>query len=271
MAKTILLTGATDGIGLATAHRLAELGEHLIIHGRNTDKLTQLKAQIEAEHNIEIDTVCADLSVLSDVAELVEQLKLKYKVIDIIINNAGVFKTDKAVTPDGLDIRFAVNTLAPYIISKGLLDIMPAGSRIINLSSAAQASVDFDALKGKKTLNASQAYAQSKLAITQWSIALAKPLQAKGVVVIAVNPGSLLATKMVKEGYGIAGGDIQIGAKVLTHLALDGSFSEHSGQYFDNDSGQFANPHQDAMDMTSNKVLVEQIETIITAVFESYD
>lgn len=91
------------------------------------------------------------------------------------------------------------------------------------------------------------AYAQSKLAITIWSRALAQELP-NGPAIIAVNPGSLLASKMVKEGFGVAGNDLRIGADILSRLALDPGFAEHSGEYWDNDAGRFAQPHSAALE-----------------------
>ncbi|NTS76509.1 SDR family NAD(P)-dependent oxidoreductase [Catenovulum sp. SM1970] len=263
MAKTIFLTGATDGIGLATAHMLADLGHNLIIHGRNAQKLADLKADLADKYNIEVESYQADLSDLQDVKDMVNMIKTAQNQLDVIINNAGVFKTDSPVNEAGLDVRFVVNTIAPYMLSQGLLSVLKPGSRIINLSSAAQASVDYQAFNGNKKLSAGEAYAQSKLAITQWSIFMADEFRSKNIIVIPVNPGSLLASKMVKEGYGIAGGDIQIGAKILTHLSLDAEYEAHSGQYFDNDAGQFANPHPDALDANKNLALINAIESLI--------
>ena len=105
------------------------------------------------------------------------------------------------------------------------------------------------------------AYAQSKLAITIWSRELAKKLN-NGPVVVAVNPGSLLASKMVKEGFGVAGKDLQIGADILCEAAIGESFADASGQYFDNDQGRFASPHPDALDARKTQEIVRVIEAV---------
>jgi NAD(P)-dependent dehydrogenase (short-subunit alcohol dehydrogenase family) len=104
---------------------------------------------------------------------------------------------------------------------------------------------------------------QSKLALTIWSQALAQELGTNGPVTVAVNPGSLLATKMVKEGYGIAGNDIGIGADILVRAATTEEFAEASGRYFDNDAGRFAPPHADASDPVKVTAVVQVIETLI--------
>ena len=108
------------------------------------------------------------------------------------------------------------------------------------------------------------AYSQSKLAITMWTISMADALKNNGPMLVAVNPGSLLASKMVKEGFGVAGHDINIGADILVRASLSDEFASVSGQYFDNDSGQFANPHPDGMDSQKCEALIEAIESLIS-------
>jgi NAD(P)-dependent dehydrogenase (short-subunit alcohol dehydrogenase family) len=199
MKKIILITGATDGIGLETAKFLASNGHDLIIHGRNIEKLNSvIKLLTEIPNVGSIQGYIADLSVFSDVKKLVNSIKNEHKNLDVLINNAGVFKTNNSITPDGLDVRFVVNTISPYILAQELLNLLGESGRIINLSSAAQSSVNIQALMGKVKLNDMEAYAQSKLAITMWSKVLAEKIVNKGPTIIAVNPGSLLASKMVK-------------------------------------------------------------------------
>ena len=133
---------------------------------------------------------------------------------------------------------------------------------MINLSSAAQSPVDLEALLGNKKISEDfSAYAQSKLAITMWSRALAE--ENPELVVFAVNPGSMLASKMVKDNFGVAGNDISIGAKILTRLALDERVSTHSGEYFDNDVGKFSEPHSDGVDFQKCQIVVKTIESVL--------
>ena len=107
------------------------------------------------------------------------------------------------------------------------------------------------------------AHAQSKLALTMWSRTMALSLGDKGPAIIAVNPGSLPGTRMVKDAFGVAGGDIRIGAEILVPAALSDEFESASGQYFDNDSGQFASPHRDALDAQKSARTVLAIETAL--------
>ena len=255
MTKTILITGSTDGIGLETAKIFSEQGHTVLLHGRSETKLEQAKDTIENAHiqKSEVKTYCADLSDIAEVTKLADAIARDHKQLDCLINNAGVLKVPEPLTEDGLDVRFVVNTYAPYILTQRLFPLMKTSGRILNLSSAAQAPIDLRALSGHPIqMTDMGAYAQSKLAITMWSQYMAqniaKELGQKGPVVLAVNPGSLLASKMVKDGFGVQGNDLRIGADILVQLALEPEYQHGSGQYFDNDKGHFAEPHSDALD-----------------------
>lgn len=115
---------------------------------------------------------------------------------------------------------FAVNTLAPWQLTQLLLPLLDRSARVVNVSSAAQAPVDLRALRGQQPLKDMEAYAQSNLALTQWSLQLTRTLGDEGPAIIAVNPGSLLASKMVNEGFGVAGSDLGIGAGILVRAEL---------------------------------------------------
>ncbi|ABM03852.1 short-chain dehydrogenase/reductase SDR [Psychromonas ingrahamii 37] len=267
MKKTILITGATDGIGLATAKMLASNGHSLLVHGRNPEKLNKVvKMLTELPNAGTVKSYLADLSQMSDVKTLANKIKAQYDNLDVLINNAGVFKVDNPITRDGLDLRFTVNTIAPYLLLQELLPLLATSARVINLSSAAQAPVNMQALLGKVPLSDMEAYAQSKLAITMWSRIMAQTLKDKGPVIITVNPGSMLGSKMVQEGFGVAGGDLKIGAKILTRLALDKEFAGSSGQYFDNDAGRFCSPHPDGLNLQKSAELVTTIESILSGI-----
>lgn len=262
MQKKILITGSTDGIGLETAKMLVSAGHHVLLHGRNPAKLEDVEKALSAlPDGGPVESHVADLSDMADVAALAAAVADRHATLDVLINNAGVYKTPDPITRDGLDVRFAVNTIAPYLLTKRLLPLMNADRRVINLSSAAQAPVDPQALTGQVRLADMEAYAQSKLALTMWSRVMG--LESGGPVVVAVNPGSLLGSKMVKEGFGVAGGDIRIGAEILTRAARADEFATASGQYFDNDSGDFAPPHPDATDPRTSEEIVRAIEAVL--------
>lgn len=257
MPKTILITGATDGIGLLTARTLAAEGHKVLLHGRSADRLKAAAAEVGGAP----ETYRADLSDLSAVEALAHEILARHDRIDVLINNAGVYKIAETRTEAGLDTRFVVNTLAPYLLTQRLLPILPKDGRVVNLSSAAQAPVDIEGLRGTRALSHMEAYAQSKLAITIWTQELARALP-EGPALIAVNPGSLLASKMVKEGFGVAGNDLAIGADILRRAALSDEFASASGRYFDNDSGAFARPHPAAADTAQVAAVMQAIREL---------
>ncbi len=261
MQKTILVTGATDGIGLETAKLLVAQGHTVLLHGRNPAKLETV-AQTLARNSNTVESYGADLSRMADVEALAKAVMKNHTTLDVLINNAGVYNTSDPITGDGLDVRFVVNAIAPYLLTQRLMPLMDTSGRVINLSSAAQSPVSLEALAGRVQLPAAfAAYAQSKLALTMWSHALG--VKPDGPGIIAVNPGSMLGTKMVQQAFGVAGGDVRIGAEILTRAALSEEFATASGQYFDNDAGRFASPHPDALDPQKTDAILGAIESIL--------
>ena len=264
MQKTIVITGSTDGIGKLAAIKLARDGHTVYLHGRSPEKLAAVIAEIKSTTgNENIDGFTADLSDLDAVRVMAEEINQALPKIDILINNAGIFKSPDLKNKAGLDIRFAVNYLAQVLLTQSLQRLLEKGSatRVINLSSAAQAPVSLDALGGKGALGAQASYAQSKLALTMWSFRLAETWP--DIVVIAVNPGSLLNTKMVAEAYGRSWSSADKGADILYDLAVSDAYKGATGKYFDNDRGEFAQAHPDAYNaaaidhlMTATKALI---------------
>ncbi|SPH21048.1 3-oxoacyl-[acyl-carrier-protein] reductase FabG [Ascidiaceihabitans donghaensis] len=261
MTKTILITGATDGIGELTAKTLAAEGHTVLIHGRSAEKLEKAAEAIGGK----TESYSADLTHFDQIHTMAADIRKAHDRLDVIINNAGVLKLRDTVTDDGYDARFVVNTFAPYVLTEALRPILAEDGRIVNLSSAAQAPIDLDALHGRKKLDHNPAYAQSKLALTIWTRELARTLPS-GQIAVAVNPGSLLASKMVKEGYGIAGSDLQIGADVLREAAVGAAFADANGKYFDNDNGVFANPHPAALDAGHAAQVMQGIKDAVTKI-----
>lgn len=257
MKKTILITGSTDGIGKRAALKLAADGHTLFMHGRQPEKLAAAVSEIESTtKNENIRGFTADLSDLDAVRQMADQIKKDLPKIDVLINNAGIFKSAGSHNPNGLDIRYVVNYIAPFILTERLIPLIKQGTdpRIINLSSAAQASVSHAALSGKAALSQQEAYAQSKLALTMYSFHLAEMLP--DIDIIAVNPGSLLNTKMVAEAYGRHMSSAEKGADILYDLAVSERYKGITGKYFDNDQGCFASAHPDAYNQTKIDQLI---------------
>ncbi|MES9831944.1 MAG: SDR family NAD(P)-dependent oxidoreductase [Candidatus Thiodiazotropha sp. DIVDIV] len=265
MPKTILITGSTDGIGLETAKEFYSQGHQVLLHGRNPTKLAAAEKMLsESSGSGQVESYLADLSRMAEVERLAQAICERHSRLDVLINNAGILRTNDTVTSDGFDIRFAVNTLAPYLLTQRLLPLLGPTARVVNLSSAAQSPVDLEALAGRRMIaDDLNAYAQSKLALTMWSRTMALSQKDKGPLFVAVNPGSLLATKMVKEGFGMDGKDIRIGMDILIRAVLSSEFENASGAYFDNDVGQFTSPHRDALDVRKSEQVVDAIKVVL--------
>ncbi len=264
MKKTILITGSTDGIGKLAAIKLAKEGHEICLHGRNQEKLEKVILEIrDLSDNKNIKGFIADFSDLNAVKEMADKISKELSKIDVLINNAGVFKSSSITNHDGFDIRFVVNYFAPYLLTDKLIPLLDKGtdSRIINLSSAAQAPVSCDALSGEAQISAQGSYAQSKLALTMWSFHLAK--MHPSIAVIAVNPGSLLNTNMVKEAYGYHWDSPDKGATILYELAISKESMANTGKYFDNDKGVFGKAHADAYDEKEIEKLIKKTNEII--------
>ncbi len=264
MQKVIFITGATDGIGFETARALVKLGHHVIVHGRNPEKCQHTVDELKAINpNALVESIVADLCDLTAVTSMTREVAERYGKIDVLINNAGIYNTPDPVNKDGLDVRFVVNTVAPYLLTKELLPLLTQSGRVVNLSSAAQAPVNVDAIGTNLNLSDGEAYAQSKLALTMWSRYLGLANKTSGPMIVSVNPKSLLGSKMVKEAYGIAGGNLQLGADILVKAALSDEFAQAHGLYFDNDVEKFAPPHVQALDDHHVSKIIQAVESVI--------
>lgn len=282
MHKTILITGSTDGIGKLAALKLAEAGHQVYLHGRDAEKLANVITEVQAVATGEavdrVDGFVADFSDLTAVLKMASDVNEKLPKLDVLINNAGIYTTSAATTKDDLDIRFVVNYLAPYELTNVLLPLLKQSSkaRIVNLSSAAQTPISYEAFAGQTTLEDKAAYAQSKLALTMWSMALADKVAGDDINVIAVNPGSLLNTKMVDEAYGHHWSSADKGANILTELAISDEFANDTGKYFDNDikdgdhgdaRGEFGQPHADALNKEAIAKLEKHTEQVLQSLY----
>jgi NAD(P)-dependent dehydrogenase (short-subunit alcohol dehydrogenase family) len=190
--RTVLVTGGTGGIGLATAAGLAELGARVGIVGRDPARTKTAAARVRGS-GAEVDVFVADLSSQQDVLGLAEEVLAEYPRLDVLINNVGGYWATRHSTVDGLERTFAVNHLAPFLLSNLLLDRLRSGApaRVVTVSSGAHAagSIDFEDLQGEREYSGQRAYNQSKLANVMFTYELARRLQGSGVTTNALHPG----------------------------------------------------------------------------------
>lgn len=240
--QTILVTGATDGLGKRVARDLAALKATVILHGRSRAKgEATLKEIQDATGNPGMRYYNADFSSLDAVRRFCDRILSDHERIDVLINNAGLgagMRGDKRETgPDGFELRFTVNYLAPYVLTNSLLPLLrrSAPARIVNVASAGQQTIDFDNVMLESGYDGLRAYRQSKLALVMFSFNLAAQLQAGGITVNCLHPASLMDTKMVLETDFFSGplNTIATGADAVTALAIAPDLQGVTGEYFD--------------------------------------
>jgi len=192
--KTVLITGGTGGIGRATAVRLASMGARVGITGRDLGRARRAAAEIASEsgHAV-VDAFGADMSSQAEVRRLADEVLAAYPRLDVLVNNVGGFWSHRHVTADGLEHTFALNHLAPFLLTSLLLDrlIASAPARVVTVSSGAQSmgKIDFDDLMGERTYSGQRAYNQSKLANVMFTYELARRVAGRGVTATALHPG----------------------------------------------------------------------------------
>ncbi len=192
--KTVLVTGGTGGIGKATAIGLAQLGARVGIVGRDATRAEAAAVDIRAmSGNEAVDVFTADMSSQAEVRRLAAEVLVAYPFLDVLVNNVGGFWAHRHVTADGLEHTFALNHLAPFLLTNLLLERLKvsAPARVVTVSSGAQAMgrIDFDDLQGARSFSGQRAYNQSKLANVMFTYELARRLSGSGVTANVLHPG----------------------------------------------------------------------------------
>jgi NAD(P)-dependent dehydrogenase (short-subunit alcohol dehydrogenase family) len=208
IGKVCLVTGATSGIGQATAHALAHSGATVVILGRNSDKSTVTVVQIkERNDNPNVDFLLADLFSQAAIRQIAQQFKERYQRLDVLINNAGAVFMRRHESVDGIEMTFALNHLGYFLLTNLLLDILQvsAPARIVNTSSELhrKAHLDFSDLQNACRYRGMDAYHQSKLANVLFTYELARRLEGSGVTANAFSPG-LVATNLGMNNRGLS-------------------------------------------------------------------
>jgi NAD(P)-dependent dehydrogenase (short-subunit alcohol dehydrogenase family) len=247
--RICLITGGTNGIGKSTAQGLARLGATVVIVGRDAQKTNQVVEEIRsATGNPNVDSLLADLSSQQEVRRLASDFKRKYSQLHVLLNNAGGTFTTRQLSVDGIEMTFALNHLAYFLLTNLLLDTLKASApaRIINVSSDAHSrgKIDFDNLQGERSYSSFGPYGNSKLANILFTTELARRLEGTGVTVNALHPG-FTSTGFGKNNPGffmkIMGAVVPLiarspekGAATSIYLASSPEVQSISGKYFVN-------------------------------------
>ncbi len=244
--KVMIVTGATGGIGLITARELAASRARVVLVGRSQQRLDYAVALItkQTPHAL-LDTIQADLSVQAQVIDAANRIKQRYEHIDVLINNAGAFYSQREISVDGIEMTWALNHMAPFILTTNVLDLLraSASARVITVSSIAhqRATIDFADLEGKKQYSPMKAYGQSKLANILFTYELARQLKDSHVTANALHPG-FVATGFAQNNSGwlarlfaalhVFAITPERGAETSVFLAKDTSIEGTTGSYF---------------------------------------
>jgi NAD(P)-dependent dehydrogenase (short-subunit alcohol dehydrogenase family) len=247
--KTVLVTGATDGIGKETARRLAERGARVFIAGRNAEKGAAAVRDIATNTGTDqAEFLQADLSVQADVRGLAKAVKQRTNRLDVLVNNAGVIMFRREETRDGIEMTFGLNHLNYFLLTHELLDLLKASApaRIVSVASIAhrRAMLDFDDLQLSRGFGAWKAYSRSKLANIMFTYALARRLEGTGVTANCLHPGFVSShfgqngRFLARTGMALAmrfGNAISVaqGAQTSVYLASAPEVTSQSGLYFD--------------------------------------
>ncbi|HKF91388.1 MAG TPA: SDR family NAD(P)-dependent oxidoreductase [Acidimicrobiia bacterium] len=267
--QTVLITGSTDGLGRALAVELARGGARLLLHGRDAGRLRDTETEIR-DHtgNADLGTYVADFSSLDDVRHLAQQVARDHDRLDALVNNAGIGTNlpgdgSRLESRDGYELRFAVNYLAHFLLTRSLLPLVvwSAPARVVNVSSAGQAPIDFDDVMLERDYNGIQAYCQSKLAQIMFTFDLAEELDAGTVTVNSLHPSTYMPTKIVVAAGAQPASSVEDGVAATQRLVADPDLDGVTGRYFDRRRESRAHPQ--AYDPAARLQLRELSERLV--------
>ena len=259
--QIVLVTGATDGLGRGVATALAAEGATLLLHGRSPERLDAVVEEIGAETgNANLRPYRADLASLDDVRRVADDVVGQESRLDALVNNAGIGTTlpgdgERLVSADGYELRFAVNYLSGFLLTHRLVELLAASApaRIVNVSSAGQAPIDFDDVMLEHGYSGTRAYTQSKLAQVMFTIDLAEELRDRGVMVNCLHPATYMPTKMVLHARGEGLSPLEDGVRATVRLVASPELDGVTGRYFNGDVE--SDPHPQAHDTAARAEL----------------
>jgi NAD(P)-dependent dehydrogenase (short-subunit alcohol dehydrogenase family) len=245
--KTIVVTGGTSGIGEVAAVELARRGGKVVIVGRSKTRSDATLEKIRAAGGVDASAVVADLSVQSEVRRAAGEIRNRCERLDVLLNNAGAIFDKRVESSDGIEMTFALNHLAYFLMTQELLPLLEksAPARVVSVASDAHrfaaAGINFDDVEGRKKYSAMGAYGQSKLANILFTLELSKRLAGTGVTANAVHPG-FVATRFI-EGKGtvnwifrqlavVMATTPEAGAKTSIYVASSPEIEGVTGKYF---------------------------------------
>jgi NAD(P)-dependent dehydrogenase (short-subunit alcohol dehydrogenase family) len=261
--QTALITGATDGLGRALASALAAAGATVLIHGRDETRGRQTIGALEAATgNGKLRWLRADFASLEEVRGLASSVSADCDRLDVLVNNAGIGTTlpgegQRMESRDGYELRFAVNYLAGYLLTRSLLALLESSppARVVNVSSAGQAPLDFADVMLERSYSGVQAYCQSKLAQVMFTLDLAEELDGQVVSGTCLHPATYMPTKMVRAAGVEPISTVQQGVEATRRLAADAELEGVTGAYFN--GLRQADPHPQARDPAARRQLRE--------------
>jgi NAD(P)-dependent dehydrogenase (short-subunit alcohol dehydrogenase family) len=272
--QTILITGATDGLGLALAGQVAAEGATVLMHGRDDARGRQAVRDISARSgNDRVSWHRADLSSLSEVRDLADRVAAASPRLDCLVSNAGIGTTvpggnRRMLSRDGYELRFAVNYLAGYLLTRLLLPRLAesAPARIVSVASAGQAPIDFGDVMLARDYDGTRAYGQSKLAQIMFTLDLAAELDGRGVTASCLHPATYMPTKIVLDGGIAPASSLADGVRATFRLLADPGLDDVTGRYYHGE--REASPHPQALDAGARlrlRRLSDQLCGLVTA------
>jgi NAD(P)-dependent dehydrogenase (short-subunit alcohol dehydrogenase family) len=234
-SKTVLVTGATDGLGKGIVQVLARRRAMILLHGRDAQRSESLAAELRQAGAKAVRVYLADLASLDAVRAMANAVLSKETRLDVLVNNAGIGSSvptkERAESQDGVELRFAVNYLAHYLLTRELVPLLQrsAPSRIVNVSSVGQSPIDFDDPMITRGYSGVRAYCQSKLAQIFHTIDLGAELSGSGVTVTALHPATFMPTKIVANPIST----LEEGVEATMRLIADDDVAGVTGKYFD--------------------------------------
>lgn len=240
MARVVLVTGSTDGIGRALARQLAAGGMDVIIHGRSKTKVDLALGQLREElPGAALEGVAFDLGTLAGIQRGVEAITKLAPQLHVLVHNAGIFANERVLNSDGIETTFAVNYVAPFALTELLAPLLiesatRVASRVIDVASVAhtRGRIHLQDLQLAASWTGYAAYAQSKLALVMHALTLAEKRDPAKLVAYSLHPG-VIATKLLRQGFGpVQGAPVETGARVIAVLAGGEAVTEPSGTYF---------------------------------------